>query len=63
MNHLKRATPKTQVYHLEFRFYLFYSGSYDYFRFGGRHLAFPMSDNVGDESMEVGDPDNMGIAF
>ena len=33
-----------------------------YFRFGGRHLAFPMSVNVGDKSLELVDLENMGFA-
>ena len=38
---------------------------YSYFRFGGHHIAFWLSVDVGgidDESIEPGDPENLGIA-
>ena len=38
---------------------------YNYFRFGGRHLVFRVSVDVGgvdDESIEFGDPENLSIA-
>ena len=50
------------MYSLSYEFFRFYDR---YFRFGGRHVAFRVrstSADVGDESVEWGDPENLGIA-
>jgi hypothetical protein len=41
--------------------YLLLNVRYNCFRFGGRHLGFPVSADVGDESVESHNPENLGI--
>ncbi len=59
-------TPQTRVKLLEFRFYLFQNAKIKLLPVSGRHLVFPMSDNVasvGHELFKTGDPENIGLPF